>query len=236
MIDVRRAADRYRGGDGAAGIDTRHAFSFSGFYDPGNVRFGLLAACNEERLAPGAGFAEHAHRDTEIVTWVVEGTLEHRDASGRVVRLGAGDAQLLSAGSGVRHVEANAGAGPLRFLQMWLHPGGFGTPPSYAAATAPVPVGAGLALLAGAGPAAPLPLRQPAATLFAGRPAGPEEVPLPPARFGYVHVLRGTVHLAGEALGPGDAARLTDEHSAALGTEGPAEYVYWAMDAEPTFG
>ncbi|WP_031523525.1 pirin family protein [Streptomyces sp. NRRL F-5123] len=235
MIDVRRAADRYRGGDDAAGIDTRHAFSFSGFYDPGNVRFGLLVACNEERLAPGAGFAEHAHRDTEIVTWVVEGSLEHRE-SGRVVRLDAGDAQLLSAGSGVRHVEANAGAGPLRFLQMWLHPGGFGEPPGYAAATGPVPAGPGLTLLAGAGPGAPLPLRQPAATLWAGRPSAPDEVALPPARFGYVHVLAGTVHLAGEALGPGDAARLTDEPSPALTTPGPAEYVYWAMNAEPSFG
>ncbi|MFI0723885.1 pirin family protein [Streptomyces sp. NPDC021224] len=236
MIDVRRAADRYRGGDEAAGIDTRHAFSFSGFYDPGNVRFGLLVACNEERLAPGAGFAEHTHRDTEIVTWVVEGTLEHRDASGRVVRLAAGDAQLLGAGSGVRHIEANAGAGPLRFLQMWLHPGAFGVPPRYAAATAPVPVGPGLTLLAGEGPDAVLPLRQPAAALWAGRPSAPDELSLPGARFGYVHVLRGTVRLDGAELSPGDAARLTDEQSAALSTEGPAEYVYWAMSAEPSFG
>ncbi|NUS13046.1 MAG: cupin domain-containing protein, partial [Streptomyces sp.] len=159
MIDVRRGADRYRGGDGAAGIDTRHAFSFSGFYDPGNVRFGLLVACNEERLAPGAGFAEHAHRDTEIVTWVVEGELEHRDAGGRAVRLRAGDAQLLGAGGGVRHVERNAGAGPLRFLQMWLHPDVFGAPPAYAAATAPVPPGPGLTLLASGDPGAAPPLR-----------------------------------------------------------------------------
>ncbi|MFI0897130.1 pirin family protein [Streptomyces sp. NPDC020983] len=236
MIDVRRAADRYRGGDAAAGIDTRHAFSFSGFYDPGNVSFGLLVACNEERLAPGAGFAEHAHRDTEIVTWVVEGELEHRGADGAAVRLRAGDAQAMSAGSGVRHVEANAGAGPLRFLQMWLHPGDFGVPPGHATATAPVPEGPGLTLLAGSAPDAPLPLRQPAATLWAGRPCGPDELTLPRARFGYVHVLRGTVHLAGEALGPGDAARLTDEASPALSTPGPAEYVYWAMDAEPSFG
>ena len=85
MLQVWRAADRYRGGDTAAGIDTRHAFSFSGFYDPDNVGFGQLVACNEERLAPGAGFPEHPHRDVEIVTWVVEGELEHLDSTGRVL-------------------------------------------------------------------------------------------------------------------------------------------------------
>lgn len=130
MIDVRRGADRYSGGEPDAGIDTRHAFSFAGFYDPGNVRFGPLVACNEERLAPGAGFAEHAHRDTEIVTWVIEGELEHRDAGGRVARLLAGDAQLLGARGGVRHEERNAGSGPLRFLQMWLEPDVFGGRPN----------------------------------------------------------------------------------------------------------
>jgi redox-sensitive bicupin YhaK (pirin superfamily) len=181
MIDVRRAEDRYRGGDEAAGIDTRHAFSFSGFYDPDNVGFGLLVACNEERLAPGAGFAEHAHRDTEIVTWVIEGELEHRDGEGRVARLRAGDAQALSAGSGVRHVERNAGAGPLRFLQMWLRPEAFGEAPVYAAVTAPVPPGPGASLIASGAPdtTPPLRLRARASLWFcrtpvpAARPAAP---------------------------------------------------------------
>src|SRR6478609_3826296 len=82
MIDVRRAGERCRGGEPAAGIETWHAFSFGAHYDPDNVGFGLLSACNEEHLAPGAGFAEHPHRDVEIVTWVVEGVLEHRDSAG----------------------------------------------------------------------------------------------------------------------------------------------------------
>ena len=83
---VQRSGARYRGGDGA-GVETRHAFSFSGHYDPDNVRFGLLVACNEERLAPGAGFAEHPHRDLEIVTWVVDGELTH-ETPGRRLRRG----------------------------------------------------------------------------------------------------------------------------------------------------
>lgn len=158
MIDVRRAGERYRGGDAAAGIDTRHAFSFGGHYDPANTGFGLLLACNEERLAPGAGFAEHPHRDVEIVTWVVEGVLEHqdrRDPAGPAVRLGPGGLQRLSAAGGVRHVERNGGEVPLRFLQMWLHPDTYGGTPRYTARSAPLPPGPGLHVLAaGAGTAA----------------------------------------------------------------------------------
>ncbi|MFG1806281.1 pirin family protein [Streptomyces sp. NPDC049040] len=235
MIDVRRGADRYSGGEPEAGIETRHAFSFSGFYDPDNVWFGLLVACNEERLAPGAGFAEHTHRDTEIVTWVTEGELEHRDAEGRVARLRAGDAQWLGAGSGVRHVERNAGSGPLHFLQMWLHPDVFGARPGYRAVTAPAAKGPGLTLLASGSPDAtpPLRLRQRAAELRVGRPLVPDQVVLPAAPFCYLHVLRGTVRLDGSLLQPGDAARLTAEPPLTAFAAGGAEYVLWTMHGEP---
>lgn len=131
MIDVRRAAERYPGGDPAAGIETRHAFSFGPHYDPDNLRFGPLIACNEERLAPGAGFDEHPHSHTEIVTWVIEGELTHRDSAGHERTVRAGDVQHLSAAAGVRHVERNDGEGPLAFLQMWLAPLEPGGEPSY---------------------------------------------------------------------------------------------------------
>jgi len=243
MIEVWRGAERYAGGEPGAGVETWHAFSFSGFYDPGNVRFGVLVACNEELLAQGAGFAEHAHRDTEIVTWVVEGELEHQDAQGRTARLRAGDAQRLSAAGGVRHVERNAGPGPLRFLQMWLHPDVFGGEPEYAAVAGPVPRGPGLHLLAsGAAEAgAPLGLRQKGAALHVGRPAAADTAPLPDAPFVYVHVVRGGVRLGGERLGdlwlgPGDAARISRAHGLRAGTDGPAEYLVWEMQAEPVYG
>lgn len=235
---MRRGVDRYSGGEPEAGVGTRHAFSFAGFYDPDNVRFGLLVACNEEGLAPGAGFAEHTHRDTEIVTWVTEGELEHRDGAGRVARLRAGDAQLLSSGGGVRHVERNVGSGPLRFLQMWLHPDVFGGEPGYTAVTAPAAPGPGLTLLASGAPDAspPLRLRQQAAALFVGRPTGPDQVRLPAAPFRYLHVVSGAVRLSGEALGAGDAARLAGAESSTLVTSGDAEYLLWAMHGEPSFG
>src|ERR1044072_4398221 len=126
----QRSGARYPGGDGA-GVETRHAFSFSGHYDPDNVRFGLLVACNEERLAPGAGVAEHPPRDLEIVTWVVEGELTHEDSTGHRTVVRPGDVQRLSAGSGVRHSERNESAAPLTFVQMWLASGTVGAEPEY---------------------------------------------------------------------------------------------------------
>ncbi|SEN28984.1 hypothetical protein SAMN05216267_1003228 [Actinacidiphila rubida] len=237
-MEVWRGDRRFRGGDGA-GVETSHAFSFGGHYDPENVAFGHLVACNEESLAPGAGFAEHPHRDTEIVTWVLDGTLEHRDDHGRTALLAAGDLQRLSAGTGVRHTERNAGPQPLRFLQMWLRPDPFGGPPEYTAVTAPVPPGPGLRLLASGDPDAcpPVRLRQPRAALYAGRPDGPDACALPDAVHRYVHVARGSVRLAdaeGEALlGPGDAARITGTAPVTASTAGPAEYLVWAMDPRP---
>lgn len=236
MIDVRRAGERYRGGDAAAGIDTRHAFSFGGHYDPANTGFGLLLACNEERLAPGAGFAEHPHRDVEIVTWVVEGVLEHqdrRDPAGPAVRLGPGGLQRLSAAGGVRHVERNGGEVPLCFLQMWLHPDTFGGPPDYAAVPAAAPDGPGPYLLAaGTGAAeAAVTLRQRDAALYLHRGSAA----LPEAPFVYVHVVRGEVRIGDETLAAGDAARISGGAPKA-GVMGAAEYLVWEMHAEPSYG
>ncbi|MFC4036549.1 pirin family protein [Streptomyces polygonati] len=240
MIEVRRARDRDRTAEPGTGIESRHAFSFGARYDPDNVRFGLLLACNEERLAPGAGFAEHPHRDTEIVTWVLEGELEHRDGDGRTVRLGPGGLQRLSAGGGVRHEERNAGRTPLRFLQMWLHPDTFGGPPDYAAAADPAPPGPGLRLLASGAdspdPAPPLRLRQRAAALYVGRPLTAGSGPLPAAPFVYVHGVRGRLRLGDHVLEPGDAARLRDEPGTSVRWPGAAEFLVWEMHAEPSYG
>lgn len=223
MLQVRRGDERYRGGDPQAGIDTRHAFSFSGFYDPDNTGFGLLVACNEERLAPGAGFAEHLHRDVEIVTWVVEGTLEHRDSTGVPVLLHPGDVAHLSAGAGVRHTERNAGDGPLRFVQMWLVPGVFGGEPAYEA-------------VRGIADATPYALSRADAVLHLRRLPVGARTALPDAPWVYVHVVRGTVELGGERLAAGDAARVRHAEDLIAGALEPAELLVWEMHAQPSYG
>ncbi|WP_436736727.1 pirin family protein [Streptomyces sp. BBFR102] len=238
VIDVRRSGDRYRGGEPPSGISTLHAFSFGPHYDPDNLRFGPLVACNEERLAPGAGFEEHPHSHTEIVTWVAEGELTHQDSTGHTTVVRPGDVQYLRAATGVRHVERNDGPAPLVFLQMWLTPLTWDNVPAYTLvrredlprgrpATAVLDVPAAGAVLHH------LPLTP-------GRPR-----PLPPAALRYVHVLAGHVRIspapagaqdspAPVELGPGDSARIDGPPELPFTLTGcgenPAELLVWAME------
>ncbi|NBE54252.1 pirin family protein, partial [Streptomyces boluensis] len=197
-MDVRRADERYPGGDPKAGIESWHAFSFGPHYDPDNLRFGAIIACNEERLAPGAGFDEHPHSHTEIVTWVVEGELTHRDSTGHESVVRPGDVQRLSAGGGVRHVERNAGPDPLVFVQMWLAPLEPGGNPAYE-------------VVPGIADSTPYAVAEAGAMLHVRRLTAGERTAVPDAAYAYVHVTRGEVALGEAELGVGDAVRLTGE-------------------------
>jgi quercetin 2,3-dioxygenase len=211
-VEVRRSADRAV--TTSPGLLSRHSFSFGVHYDPGDVGFGLLLAHNDDEVAPRSGYDEHRHRDVEIVTWVVEGWLRHSHAGGGDRVLGPGCVQRLQAGGGVVHAEVNAGAGPLRFVQVWLPSARPDQPHSYAsrcdladalASGVPVVVASGLARDAG-GPG--LRLVHHAAALHVVRPVGP--VPLPSAPYLHVYVVRGRVRLDGAwLLGEGDAVRIT---------------------------
>ncbi|MCF3124883.1 pirin family protein [Streptomyces arenae] len=218
VIDVRRSGDRYRGGEPAAGIESFHAFSFGPHFDPDNLRFGAILACNEERLAPGAGFDEHPHSHTEIVTWVVEGELTHRDTTGHASRVRPGDVQHLSAAGGVRHVERNDGTEPLTFVQMWLAPLSPGGDPSYE-------------VVHGIADSTPYAVPEAGALLHVRRLDPAERTALPDAPFVYVHVVRGEVTLADNQLTPGDAARITGESDleAIASPEGAVELLVWEM-------
>ncbi|MFJ8296702.1 pirin family protein [Streptomyces sp. NPDC094447] len=225
MIRIQRAAERYPGGDRAAGIETRHALSFGPHYDPDNLRFGALLACNEERLAPGAGFDEHPHSHTEIVTWVVEGELTHHDTAGHTTVVRPGDLQRLSSAGGVRHVERNDGDVPLVFVQMWLAPLSPGGEPSYE-------------VVRGTGASGAYDLPAADARLHVRRAEAGGTIPVPAADFVYVHVVRGTVALGGETgahgageepLGPGDAVRLTGSGDRTLVATTGAEVLVWEM-------
>ncbi|WEP00358.1 pirin family protein [Streptomyces sp. FXJ1.172] len=215
-MEVRRAAERYRGGEPEAGIDSWHAFSFGPHYDPGNLRFGAVIACNEERLAPGAGFGEHPHSHTEIVTWVVEGELTHRDSTGHETRVRPGDVQRLSAAAGVRHVERNDGPRPLTFIQMWLAPLTPGGDPSYE-------------IVPGIADSTPYAVPEAGAMLHVRRLASGERTAVPDAAHVYVHVVHGEVTLGGTALGPGDAARITGARGLEATGTMPAELLMWEM-------
>ncbi|MFI6081129.1 pirin family protein [Streptomyces sp. NPDC051217] len=218
-MSVRYADDRYPGGDLSAGIESFHAFSFGEFYDPDNLRFGAVLACNEERLAPGAGFGEHPHSHTEIVTWVVEGELTHRDSAGNATLVRPGDVQRLSAGGGVRHVERNDSGQPLVFVQMWLAPLAPGGAPRYE-------------IVHGIADSTPYALPEAGAMLHVRRLQDGERTAIPDAAYAYLHVVRGLVVLAGVELGPGDSARVTDSASLEVTAEEPAEVLIWELSPD----
>ncbi|MFJ6697602.1 pirin family protein [Streptomyces sp. NPDC091272] len=216
MTALRRSTDRYRGGDPAAGIESLHAFSFGHFYDPDNLRFGPVLACNEERLAPGAGFGEHPHSHTEIVTWVVEGELTHLDSAGHATTVRPGDVQHLSAADGVRHVERNAGPTPLTFVQMWFAPLTPGGDPGYE-------------LVRGIADATPYEIPAAGVTLHVRRLGPGERAPLPGTA--YVHVVRGEVACGDEELGAGDSVRAEDAADLELTAVTAAEVLVWELPA-----
>jgi quercetin 2,3-dioxygenase len=233
-LEVRRAADRFTTRTGWR--TTTHSFSFDEHYDPGNIGHGLLVAHNDDLVEAGAGYDTHPHRDVEIVTWVLEGSLVHEDTAGHRGVVHPGLVQRLSAGTGVQHSERNDAPGadrPVRFVQMWVRPDEPGRPPSYAqhdvtgalATAALVPVASGIpgrdaAIGIGA-----------AATLYVARLATGGQAQLPGAPYTHLFVATGTVDVEGAGvLLAGDAARLTDDGGRRLtaGHDG-TEVLVWEM-------
>lgn len=214
MREVRRSGDRFE--TRRDRITTRHSFSYGDHYDPTNVGFGALLAINEERLAPGAGYAPHRHADVEIVTWVLEGVLAHEDTTGHGGEVPPGVAQRLSAGSGAEHTERNASdVEPLRFVQMMLasrHEDG----PEYAVAT--VPEGEGVLETVDV---------HADARLLVVRPEG-GSMALAQAPRVLVHVTTGSIEVGADVLDAGDELRATDEPGLVLGGDGEA--LVWLLD------
>lgn len=233
LVDVRRADDRHC--TRTDWLDSRHSFAFGRHYDPDNTSHGLLLVNNDDRVAAGSGFDTHPHRDVEIVTWVLQGTLVHEDSIGHRGVVTPGLAQRMSAGSGIRHSERNDSCDPVHVVQMWVAPDSAGTPPGYeqreidddALSGSLVPVASGMRRYARD---AAVRIQSSAATLHAARLQPGQGVQLPEAPLLHLFVPRGvvTVEDAGP-LGTGDAVRFTGGGGQRLTATAPAEVLLWEM-------
>ena len=213
MLTVRRSEDRGQADHGW--LVSRHSFSFADYHDPAHMGFGNLRVINEDRIAPGTGFGTHGHRDMEIVSYVLEGALAHKDSMGNTGAILPGEVQRMSAGTGVRHSEFNHSAEQTtHFLQIWIIPSRAGIEPGYeqkqvdpaakrgklALVAAPEGEGGTVAIHADA--------RLRAGLFDAGERA---ELALDPARIAYVHLVRGALRVNDRQLQAGDALRLDAE-------------------------
>lgn len=231
-IDIRRSGERMA--TRIDWLDSRHSFSFGGHYDPANTHFGLLLVSNDDVVKPGTGFSTHPHRDMEIVTWVLEGELEHKDSQGHIGLIYPGLAQRMSAGTGILHSEMNATkGGDVHFVQMWVVPDMERIDPGYAQLDINSELARGglVPVASGRGHDAAISIRQEGAVLYAGRLKAGESIRLPAAPFVHLFVAKGSVDLeAGGLLEAGDAARITlgGALRASAGEEG-AEVLAWEM-------
>ena len=213
MLTLRPAAERGHASHGW--LDSFHSFSFADYHHPAHMGFGPLRVINEDRVAPGKGFGTHGHRDMEIISYVLDGRLEHKDSLGNGSAIVRGDVQRMSAGTGVLHSEFNPSTdSPVHFLQIWIEPARRGVAPSYEQVRIDAAAKRGrLALIASPdGAEGSVRIHQDART-YAGLFDGEESATLAIAlgRRAYVHVARGTVRVNGTSLGAGDALKLTGE-------------------------
>jgi len=235
LTQIHRSTDRF-----VTTIDWlhgRHSFSFGPHYDPHNTHHGLLLVNNEDVVKPGTGFRTHPHQDMEIVTWVLDGELEHKDTLGNADVIYPGLAQRMSAGTGIWHSEMNpSGDQPVHFVQMWVVPDTERINPAYQQLdiNAQIAKGGLVPLASGRGHDAAISIRQKDAVLSVGRLTPGETVTVPDARFVHVFVPKGAVELEGVGrIEAGDSVRLTAAGSRTLTADAAmgAEVLVWEMNS-----
>lgn len=213
MNELRRAAERGYADHGW--LRSFHSFSFADYYDPRHMGFGPLRVINEDRVRPGAGFGTHGHRDMEIVSYVLDGALAHKDSMGNGSTIVPGDVQRMSAGTGVRHSEFNHAKDQVtHFLQIWILPDRAGIAPGYEQKHFDAAAKRGRLVLVAApdGAEGAVTIHADArirAGLFDGGESA--ELTLDPKRFTYVHLVRGALEVNGQTLQAGDALTLRGE-------------------------
>ncbi|MRD47414.1 pirin family protein [Caenimonas koreensis] len=233
MLTLRKSNDRGFADHGW--LKSFHSFSFANYYDPKHMGWGNLRVINEDRIAPGTGFGTHGHRDMEIISYVLEGNLAHKDTIGNVKGIPPGDVQRMSAGTGVQHSEFNHADNQVtHFLQIWIMPNVTGIPASYEQKSFPESDKRGkLRLVASPDSAEGSVLIHANARLYAGLFDGGEhaELAIAEGRKGYVHLVKGELQVNGQKLSAGDAAMLQNETRIALSNGQKAEVLVFDLEA-----
>ena len=229
---THRPADQ-RGRTTIGWLDSRHSFSFGGYYDPAHMGFSDLRVINEDVVVPGAGFGTHPHRDMEILSVVLEGGLAHRDSMGNGDVIRPGDVQVMSAGTGITHSEFNASeTEPVHFLQVWIEPAARGTEPTYdQKAFDPAGRDGALQLVASAdGAEGSLTIGQDARVYLADLGAGQEvEHAIAPGRRAWIQVARGRVTVDGERVAAGDGVAVEATERVRLEGVGDAQVLLFDL-------
>ncbi len=228
MIKVRPASER--GGGDHGWLKTRHSFSFADYHDPAHMGFRVLRVINEDHVAPGQGFGTHPHRDMEIVTWVLSGALQHRDSLGHGAVLRPGEAQRITAGTGIQHSEFNPSPDEhVHLYQIWLLPDRRGHAPGYAQKPFPAEGRAGRwqIIASPEGRDGSLTIQQDAVVLVADIAGPPLAHTFGAGRHGWLQVLRGSVRAGGEALSAGDGLAISGEPT--LSVEGEGEVMLFDL-------
>jgi redox-sensitive bicupin YhaK (pirin superfamily) len=221
---VIRAKDRFH--HRTDWLSTYWHFSFDHYHDPGNVGFGPLRVFNDDTVEPGTGFPLHSHADMEIISWVLSGTLEHRDSQGHRGTIGAGEVQVMSAGTGITHAEHNPSATePVHFLQIWIRPRRRGLTPRWAQRRfAPAERAGRLFPIVAGDDRAPLTIDQDATLAVAALAAGQTVThATAPDRRAYLFVIDGGLLVDGDLLAAGDQARISGVAQLELAPTAPSE-------------
>ncbi len=222
----------------AGWLDSRHSFSFGHHYDPSNTHHGLLLVNNDDVIRAGTGFDTHPHRDMEIVTWVLDGELEHKDSQGHKGLIYPGLAQRMSAGTGIWHSEMNpSGQKDVHLVQMWIIPDTESVKPTYEQLDINPELDKGglVPIASGRGHNAAIQIRQKGAVLWGGRLKAGEAAQVPEAPFAHVYVAKGSASLEGAGvLNAGDAVRLAGAGHPTLTADAKtgAEILVWEMQDE----
>jgi redox-sensitive bicupin YhaK (pirin superfamily) len=231
MLTLRKASERGHADHGW--LDTWHTFSFADYYDPAHHNFRVLRVMNDDKVAAGQGFGTHPHRDMEIVTYVLEGELAHKDSMGHQATLTPGEVQRITAGSGIQHSEFNPSATkPVHLYQIWLMPDAKGHTPGYAQKAFPKEgrTGRWQTIVSKDGREGSITIHQDAVIQLAELASGQTIKQLfAPGRYGWLQVLRGQATVSGLAVSAGDGIAIAEEQEIEVAVQGSAEVMFFDL-------